>query len=34
MSYDPKGEKPQAKDQRSISLINTKYKTISSVVDG
>ena len=30
----PKKENPQAKDQRPISLLNTKYKTITSVVDG
>ena len=29
-----KKEKPQAKDHRPIRLLNTMYKTITSVIDG
>ena len=30
----PKKENPQAKDHRPITLLNTMYKTITSVIDG
>ena len=30
----PEKEKPQAKDHHPITLLNTMYKTITSVIDG